>query len=179
MFFCCSGAAEVPPRLPVQSSYGEVPLQSLASQCLRGEHLENRRRAVFRIHDILVWIRIRESMPLTNGSGSWIRILLFSSLTFKMPAKNYSNFLTQFFLLVTFLKVHLHYFSKIKSQKESQNSRIQDCYYFCMIEGSGSGSKAGSGSIPLTSGSGSGRQKNMWIWIRIRIRNTAWESGKP
>jgi hypothetical protein len=31
-------------------------------------------------------------MPLTSGSGfgsrSWIRILLFSSLTFKMPAKN-------------------------------------------------------------------------------------------
>jgi hypothetical protein len=28
---------------------------------------------VFRIHDILVWIRIRicGSMPLTNGSGSW------------------------------------------------------------------------------------------------------------
>jgi hypothetical protein len=26
--------------------------------------------AVFRIHDILVWIRIRGSMPLTNGSGS-------------------------------------------------------------------------------------------------------------
>jgi hypothetical protein len=24
---------------------------------------------VFRIHDILVWIRIRGSMPLTNGSG--------------------------------------------------------------------------------------------------------------
>ncbi len=43
---------------------------------------------VFRIHDILVWIRIRGSMPLTNGSGSWIWILLFSSLTFKIPAKN-------------------------------------------------------------------------------------------
>ncbi len=50
----------------------------------------------FRIHDILVWIRIqiRGSMPLINGSGfgsgpgSWIRILLFSLLTFKMPAKN-------------------------------------------------------------------------------------------
>jgi hypothetical protein len=50
---------------------------------------------VLRIHDILGWIRIRGSMPLTNGSrsgsgfgsGSWIRILLFSSLTFKMPAK--------------------------------------------------------------------------------------------
>ncbi len=26
--------------------------------------------AVLRIHDILVWIRIRRSMPLTNGSGS-------------------------------------------------------------------------------------------------------------
>jgi len=53
---------------------------------------------VFRIHDILVWIRIRGSMPLTNGSG-------FGSG------------------------------SKIKSQKESQNSRIQDfCYYFCMLK---------------------------------------------
>jgi hypothetical protein len=57
-----------------------------------------------------------------------------------------------------FLKLHLHHFSKIKSQKESQNSTI--------IEGSGS--RAGSGS-----GSGSWRPKNMWIcWIRIRIRNT-------
>jgi hypothetical protein len=26
--------------------------------------------AVLRIHDILVWIRIRGSIPLTNGSGS-------------------------------------------------------------------------------------------------------------
>jgi hypothetical protein len=44
-------------------------------------------KAVLRIHDILGWIRIRGSMPLTNGSGfgSWIRILLFSSVTFKMP----------------------------------------------------------------------------------------------
>jgi hypothetical protein len=31
--------------------------------------------AVLQIHDILVRIRIRESMPLINGSGSWIRIL--------------------------------------------------------------------------------------------------------
>jgi hypothetical protein len=64
-----------------------------------------------------------------------------------------------------FLKLHLHNFSKIKSQKESQNSRSQGfSYYFCIIEGSG--------SIPLTSGSGSGRPKNMWIRIRSRIRNT-------
>jgi hypothetical protein len=47
-------------------------------------------KAVLRIHDILGWIRIRGSMPPTNesGSGFWIRILLFSSWTFKMPAKN-------------------------------------------------------------------------------------------
>ncbi len=70
-----------------------------------------------------------------------------------------------------FLKIHLHYFSKIKCQKESQNSRIQGfSFYFCMMI-EGSGSRAGSGSIPLTSGSGSERPKNMWIrWIRIRIR---------
>ncbi len=78
-----------------------------------------------------------------------------------------------------FLKLHLHHFSKIKSQKESQNSRHQGfSYYFCtMIEGSGFRAGSGSGSIPLTSGSGSGRPKNMWIriWIRIRIRNTAYK----
>jgi hypothetical protein len=70
-------------------------------------------------------------------------------------------FLTQFFPLVTFRSYINIIFSKIKSQKESQNSRIQGfSYYFCMmIEGSGSGSRAGSGSIPLTSGSGSGRPK--------------------
>jgi hypothetical protein len=128
---------------------------------------------VFRIHDILVWIRIRGSMPLTSGSGfgfgsgSWIWILIFSSLTFKMPAKN--KFFYTIFSACYFLKVHLHYFSEIKSQKESQKSRIQDSsYYFCMMI-DGSGSRAG--SKPLTSGSGSGRPKNTWIrWIRIRIR---------
>ena len=104
---------------------------------------------MLRIHDILGWIRIRirGSMPLTNGSGS---------------------------CYFCHLKVDLQHFSKIKSQKDSQNNGNQSfSYYFCMmIEGSGSGSRAG--SIPLTSGSGSGRPKNMWIrWIRIRIRNTA------
>jgi hypothetical protein len=65
------------------------------------------------------------------------------------------------------LKVLLHHFSKIKSQKEVTNSKNQgfSCYFYLMIEGSG----AVSGSIPLTNGSGSGsmRPKNMWIWIRI------------
>ncbi len=144
---------------------------------------------VLRIHAILGWIRIRirGSMPLTNGSGSgsgsWIQILLFSSLTFKMPAKN--KFFYTIFSAYDFLKLDLHHFSKIKIQKDSQNSRNPGfSNYFCMmIEGSGSVSRAGSGSgsIPLTSGSGSGswRPKNTWIRIRIRIRirNTALHIG--
>ncbi len=64
-----------------------------------------------------------------------------------------------------FLKLHLHNFSKIKSQKESQYSRNQvfSHYFSMMIQGSGSGSR---------------RPKNMWIrWIRIRIgiRNTGFK----
>jgi hypothetical protein len=43
---------------------------------------------VLRIHDILVWVRIRGSRPMTNGYGSWIRILQFSSLAFKTRTKN-------------------------------------------------------------------------------------------
>ncbi len=70
------------------------------------------------------------------------------------------------------LKVHLHHFSKIKSQKESQNSTSRGfSYYFCIMM-EGSGFRAGSGSIPLTNGSG--WPKNMWIRrirIQIRIRN--------
>ncbi len=65
---------------------------------------------VLRIHDILGWIRIRirGSMLPTNGSGSWIRILLFSSLTFKMPAKK--EFINTIFSAFYFLKLHLHNF---------------------------------------------------------------------
>ncbi len=124
---------------------------------------------MLRIHYIFGWIRIRIRgfMPLTNGSGSWIRILLFSSLTFKMPAKN--KFFNTIFSAYYFLKLHLHHFLKIKRQKESQNSLNHGFfYYFCMMI-EGSGSREGSGSIPLTSGSG--WPKNMWI----RIRNTVME----
>ncbi len=101
-------------------------------------------------HDILVWIRIRWSIPLTNGSGSWIRILLFRHWPLRCQQ---TLILFKKFSAFNFLKVHLHHFSKIKSQKELQNSRNQgSSYYFCkMIEGSGSG------SIPLTNGSGSER----------------------
>jgi hypothetical protein len=83
------------------------------------------------------------------------------------------NYLKKSFSAYYFLKVFLHNFSKVKSQKEVKNSRNQGfSYYFClMIEGSRSESGAGSGSISLTNGSGSKRPKNTWIrWIRIRIR---------
>jgi hypothetical protein len=126
---------------------------------------------VFRIHEILGWIRIRirGSMPLTCGSGSGSWILDPDPAFFVIDLQDASQkliFNTIFSAYYPyFLKVHLHHFSKIKSQKEPQNCRNQGfSYYFCMmIEGSGSGSRAGSGSIPLTSGSGSGWPKNMWI----------------
>ncbi len=62
-----------------------------------------------------------------------------------MPAKN--KFINTIFSAYYFLRPHLHHFSKIKSQKESQNNRNQGfSYYFCMIiEGSGYGSRAGFG----------------------------------
>jgi hypothetical protein len=38
------------------------------------------------------------------------------------------------FFAYYFLKVHLHHFSKIKSQKKSQKRRSQGfSYYFCMM----------------------------------------------
>jgi hypothetical protein len=90
--------------------------------------------SVLRIHDILGWIRIRilGSMPLTNGSGfgsgSWIRVLLFSSWTFEMPAKK-NLFFNTIFSTYYFLNRNLHHFSKIKSQKEYQKSRNQGFSY--------------------------------------------------
>jgi hypothetical protein len=107
--------------------------------------------SVFRIHEILEWIRIRirGSIHLTSGSGS-------GSCYFRHCLQDASKKLIFYtiFSAYYFLKVHLHHFSKIKSQKEPQNRRNQGfSYSFCMmIEGSGSGSRAGSGSgsIPLT-----------------------------
>jgi hypothetical protein len=119
---------------------------------------------VLRIHDILGWIRIRirGSMPTTNGSGFGSGFgsgsCYVTSLNFKMPVKK--KFICTIFSAYYFLKLHLHHFSKIESQKESQNSRNQGfSYYFCM----------------MIEGSGSRRPKNMWI--RIRIRNTGRRYG--
>ncbi len=59
----------------------------------------------------LIWIQIR------------IRILLFSSLTFKTPIKKLI-FLKKF-LLITFCQNTLHHFTKIKSSKEVTNQGIK------------------------------------------------------
>ncbi len=120
--------------------------------------------AVFRIHNILVWIRIRGSMPLTNGSGS----CYFRHWPSRCQQK--TNFLKSFFAYY-FLKVHLHHFSKIKSPKEVTNSRNQGfTYYFCLLIEE-------SGSIPLTNGSGSGKPKKHvdpdpehWILVTQKMR---------
>ncbi len=110
--------------------------------------------AVLRIHDILVWIRIRGSMPS------------------RCPQK--TN-LKKSFSAYYFLKVLLQV-SKIKVKKKSRNSRNQDlsCYFCLMIEGSGSGSRLMNPDPdpgdPKTCGSGSrfgsatlsGREQCIW-----------------
>ncbi len=121
-----------------------------------------------RIHASDQWIRIRIRIRILDPDPSIFVIDL-------QDARKKTNFCNTIFSACDFLKQYLHIFSKIKIQKESQNSRNQGfSYYFCMvIEGSGYGSRAGSGSgsIPLSSGSGSWRPNNTWIrWIQIRIR---------
>jgi hypothetical protein len=98
---------------------------------------------VLQIRNILVRIRIRGSVSLTNESGS--------VSDFNMATKNYRNFFIVF-LINYFLKLHLHRFSKIKSQKGVTKSRNQGfSYHFClMIEGSASGAGARSRSLPHT-----------------------------
>jgi hypothetical protein len=111
--------------------------------------------AVFRIHDILVWIRIRGTMPLTNGSDADKDPAVF--VIDLQDANKKAIFKKNFCLLL--LKVYLHHFSKIKSPKEITNRRNQGfSFYFClMIKGSESRSR----SIPLCSGFGSGTRKHV------------------
>jgi hypothetical protein len=74
-------------------------------------------RTAASVHDILVWIRIRGSMPLTNGSGSGsgFGLFLFSLLTFNLPTK--TNLKKQFFCILIFKGTFTSFF-KGKSQKE-------------------------------------------------------------
>jgi hypothetical protein len=120
--------------------------------------------SVFRVHAILGW-------GSGSGSGSWILDPDPAIFVIDLQDASKKLIFSIIFSAYYFLKVHLHHFSKIKSQKESQNRRNQGfSYYFCMmIDGSG----AGAGSIPLTSGSGSGSRRPKNIWIRIRNTGSA------
>ncbi len=64
-------------------------------------------KAVFRIHDILVWIRIGESMPLTYGSGCGSGSCYFRHWPSRRQQK--TN-LKKCFSAYYFLNVHLHHF---------------------------------------------------------------------
>jgi hypothetical protein len=65
--------------------------------------------AVFRIHDILVWIRIRGFMPLNPDPD--IFVIVLQDANKKLIKK-------KCFSAYYFLRVLLHNFSKVKSQKE-------------------------------------------------------------
>ncbi len=96
---------------------------------------------MLRIHAILVWIRIRGSIPLTNGSGS-----IDPAILDQWP----SSTKIRFFLLITvLLKVQLHHFSKIKSHTEvtKQKESMFFLLFFALMTEE-------SGSVSLTNGSG-------------------------
>jgi hypothetical protein len=73
---------------------------------------------VLRIHAILVWIRIRirGSIPLTNGSGSFFFIIDLQDANKKLPVVKKS------FSAHYFLKVLLHHFSKKSKSKRSHKT---------------------------------------------------------
>ncbi len=92
-----------------------------------------------------------------------IRILLFSSVTFKVN----KNVLSKFFCLILSEGTFTSFFKDKKSFRSHKTVGIIILLLFCLII-------EGSGSVYRTngSGSGSGRPKNIRI-LRIRIRNTA------
>ncbi len=112
---------------------------------------------MFRIHAILVWIRIRGSIPLTNGSRSVFGFGSGSCYFHHWPSRRQQKIvLEKSFTAYYFWKVGTFTsFFKDKKSKRSHKTvgiKVFFSYYFClMIEGSG----AGCGSIPLTKGSGS------------------------
>ncbi len=108
---CCAGNWWASPRArPVYPP--PPPTHPLTPRPHPGSH---QFVAVPRIHDILVWIRIwiRGSMPRTNGSGS----CYFRHLPSRCQQETKKK---KFFCLLLFVGrvVHLHHFSKTKSQKE-------------------------------------------------------------
>ncbi len=63
-----------------------------------------------------------------------IRILLFSSVTFKTSTKNFVSLTFLLFGLLFFLKVLLHHFPKIKSHKEVTKQQ-ESMFFFLFLLG--------------------------------------------
>ncbi len=79
-------------------------------------------KTVFRIHDNLVWIWIRESMPLIDGSGSRCGCGCGSCYFRHKPSRGQqkTNFFYTIVLLITFLRYIYIIFRRWKVQKKSQ-----------------------------------------------------------
>ncbi len=78
-------------------------------------------KAVFRIHDILVWIWIRGSIPLTNGSGFG-----FGSCYFRhWPSRRQQN--------TSFKKVFLLFTSFFKDKKSKRSHKTVGSKVFLTI----------------------------------------------
>jgi hypothetical protein len=77
---------------------------------------------MWRIREILVRIRIRGSIPPTNGSGScYFR---------QWPSRHQQKKKISSFFAYYFMKVHSHHFSKIKSHKEVTSCFIQTLHNY-------------------------------------------------
>jgi hypothetical protein len=100
----------VPPITDYKSQKGRFGAQTKLNSSL--ELKEEERFIWIQIHGILVWIRIRGSLPLTNGSETFY----FRHETSRRQQKKIIK--KKSFSAYYFLKVHLNTFSKIKSKKE-------------------------------------------------------------
>ncbi len=103
---------------------------------------------VLRIHDVLVWIRIRRSMPLTNGSGSGFGSGSCYFRHWPSECQQKINLKKFFCFLGTFWRYIYIIFKDLKSKRSHTAVGIKVFLFLLGVEGSG--------SIPLTNGSGSG-----------------------
>ncbi len=123
---------------------------------------------VFRIHDILVWIRIliRGSMPLTNGSGSGCGSGSFYFHHWPSRCQQKTN-KKKVFLHITFLR-NLYIIFKDKKSKRCHKT-VEIKVFLTIFAYWWKDPDPDPEQDPDPDPSGSGRPKNTWIrWIRIR-----------
>jgi DNA-directed RNA polymerase subunit E'/Rpb7 len=98
-----------------------VKYKAIVFRPFKGEVLDavvTQVQAGFRIHDILVWIRIRGLMPLTNRSGS-IFVIDRQDANKKLISKK------MFFCLILFEDTFKSFFKDKKSQRSRKTVRIK------------------------------------------------------